>query len=232
MIAPLLLGLLASLHCIGMCGPIAFALPVHQLSFTKKTASIIAYHSGRVITYTTLGLLFGSIGKGLFIAGLQQKLSIILGGILIIGVVFYYLRFSQHLISSKPNIYFSKLKNIFGYLLKTKTIYGFLLLGMLNGLLPCAMVYMALFGAVSTQGMLQGGMFMFWYGVGTIPLMTSMVWVGQWLNSKWKTRFQKSIPILLILMGGVLIIRGLGLDIPYVSPSTLQLFITGNPQCF
>ena len=108
MIAPLLLGLLASLHCIGMCGPIAFALPVHQLSFTKKTASIIAYHSGRVFTYTALGLLFGSIGKGLFIAGLQQKLSIILGGILIIGVVFYYLRFSQHLISSKPNIYFSK----------------------------------------------------------------------------------------------------------------------------
>ena len=105
-------------------------------------------------------------------------------------------------------------------------------MGMLNGLLPCAMIYMALFGATATQGSLYGGLFMLWYGLGTIPLLTLLVWVGNWVNKNFKNKLQKAVPVFLIFTGCLLIVRGLDLDIPYVSPSSLQLFISGNPQCF
>lgn len=89
MIIPLLLGLLGSLHCVAMCGPIALALPVHQFNTTKKTASILLYHLGRISVYIVLGVVFGTVGKGLFIAGFQQNVSIILGILLILGVLFF-----------------------------------------------------------------------------------------------------------------------------------------------
>lgn len=230
MIAPLFLGLLSSLHCIGMCGPIALALPVHHFTFTKKTAYIIAYHGGRIAMYGILGFLFGTLGKGLFIAGFQQNLSIILGVLLIIGVIFFK-KINRSPFLGTNGVYFIRLKWYFSKFLKKKTFPSFVMIGLLNGLLPCAMIYMALFGALSTQGSWQGAEFMIWYGLGTMPLLTVVIGVSQWINAVWKNRMQKLIPIWLIIMGLFLIIRGLGLDIPYISPSTLQLFITANPQC-
>lgn len=230
MIAPLLLGLLSSIHCIGMCGPIALALPIHTMNATKKTACLMAYHLGRIGIYTFLGALFGTIGKGLFIAGFQQNLSVILGILLIIGVVVMKNKLLEKSVFIKTR-YFIRLKSYFGKYLKKKTILSFVVLGSLNGLLPCAMIYMALFGALSTQGTLYGAFFMMWYGLGTIPLLTVVVWVGQWMSSLWKARLQKMIPYLLVVMGIFLIVRGLGLNIPYFSPGALQLFITANPQC-
>lgn len=231
MIAPLLLGLLSSLHCVGMCGPIALALPVHQFSFLKKTTSIILYHLGRIVTYCVLGFIFGSFGKGLFIAVFQQNLSIALGVLLICFVIFNTNTVLKKTISGNSRIFFILRKN-FSNLISKKTLGSFFILGLLNGLLPCAMLYMALFGALSTQGGFYGVFFMLMYGLGTIPLLTAVVWVGQWISSQNTIKFQKTIPVLLCIMGVYLIIRGLGLEIPYLSPGTLQLFITGNPQCF
>lgn len=231
MIAPLLLGLLSSLHCLGMCGPIALALPVHTFSFTKKTSSIILYHLGRILVYSILGLIFGVLGRTLFIAGFQQKLSVILGIGLIVSVLFFSKKmFRLNLFTQ--TVLFSKIKQKFVKYYQQKTLISFLIIGMLNGLLPCAMVYMALFGALSTQGIWQGMWFMFCFGLGTVPLMTTMVWIGQWISQSVRQKILKFVPVLLFIMGGLLILRGMNLDIPFISPSTMQLFITSNPQCY
>lgn len=231
MIIPLFLGLFSSLHCVGMCGPIALALPVHQFSVARKTAYIITYHSGRILTYALLGLLFGLIGKGLFIAGFHQNVSIILGILLIVGVLFFNESKIQNRLYSNSKWYL-KFKSYFGAFIQKKTFSSFLILGLLNGLLPCAMIYMALFGATATQGPWHGALFMLWFGLGTIPLLTAVVWMSQWVNKHFKNKMKKLVPSFLILTGVLLIVRGLGLDIPYLSPSALQLFISGNPQCF
>lgn len=231
MIAPLFLGLLSSLHCVGMCGPIALALPVHQMPIRRKIGSIILYHLGRITTYVFLGMLFGLLGKGLFIAGMQQNLSIILGITLIISVLFFRSKLFKTNLFAQTKI-FTKLKQSFGAFFRERNPFSFLMIGILNGFLPCAMVYMALFGALSTQGLLYGALFMFLYGLGTIPLLNLVVWIGQKITPTQKQKLQKIIPIFLVVIGIFLIIRGLGMDIPYLSPSTLQLFITGNPQCF
>ena len=232
MIIPLLLGLLSSLHCVAMCGPIALALPVHHFKSAKKTVSILLYHVGRISVYVALGCLFGALGKGLFIAGFQQNVSIVLGVSLLIMVIFYNEKKLESLLLNNNAKWYLKFKQTFGKFLHKKTPVSFFVLGMLNGLLPCAMIYMALFGATSTQGFLYGGLFMFWYGLGTIPLVTLLIWLGNLITNVFKNKIKKAVPIFLFLMGIVLIIRGLGLDIPYLSPSNLQLFITANPQCF
>ncbi|RRA96189.1 sulfite exporter TauE/SafE family protein [Paenimyroides viscosum] len=232
MIIPLLLGLLGSLHCVAMCGPIALALPVHQFNTTKKTASILLYHLGRISVYVVLGVVFGTVGKGLFIAGFQQNVSIILGILLILGVLFFNEKKMQNLVLSPNSKAYIKFKNTFGTYIRKKTPVSFVIMGMLNGLLPCAMIYMALFGATATQGSLYGGLFMLWYGLGTIPLLSLLVLMGNWVTNNFKNKFKKAVPVFLIFTGCLLIIRGLNLDIPYLSPSSLQLFISGNPQCF
>lgn len=231
MIIPLLLGLFSSLHCVGMCGPIALALPVHQFDITKKTTCIIIYHLGRILMYALLGVAFGTIGKGLFIAGFHQNVSVILGVLLILGVLFFNESKIQNSIYTNSK-WFVKVKGYFGTFIRKKTLSSFFVLGVLNGLLPCAMIYMALFGATATQGSLHGALFMFWFGLGTIPLLTAVVWMSQWVNKHFKNKMKKIVPTFLILTGVLLIVRGLGLDIPFLSPSTLQLFISGNPQCF
>ncbi len=232
MIIPLLLGLLGSLHCVAMCGPIALALPVHQFNTTKKTASILLYHLGRISVYVVLGVVFGTVGKGLFIAGFQQNVSIILGILLILGVLFFNEKKMQNLVLSPNSKAYIKFKNTFGTYIRKKTPVSFVIMGMLNGLLPCAMIYIALFGATATQGSLYGGLFMLWYGLGTIPLLSLLVLMGNWVTNNFKNKFKKAVPVFLIFTGCLLIIRGLNLDIPYLSPSSLQLFISGNPQCF
>jgi len=232
MIIPLLLGLFGSMHCVAMCGPIALALPVHQFNPTKKTIAILLYHLGRIGIYVLLGVLFGTLGKGLFIAGLQQNVSIILGVILICGVLFLNEKKLQNSILKSNSKWYLKFKNSFGIYIRKKTNTSFLIMGALNGLLPCAMIYMALFGATATQGSLYGGLFMLWYGLGTIPLLTLLVWMGNWVSVHFKNKLRKAVPFFLLVTGCLLIIRGLDLDIPYLSPTTLQLFISGNPQCF
>ena len=232
MIIPLLLGLFGSMHCVAMCGPIALALPVHQFNTTKKTAAILLYHLGRISVYVLLGIIFGTLGKGLFIAGLQQNVSIILGVLLIMGILFFNEKRLQNVVLSSNSKWYLKFKNSFSTYIRKKTLASFVVMGMLNGLLPCAMIYMALFGATATQGSLYGGLFMLWYGLGTIPLLTLLVWMGNWVKRNFKNKLQRAVPVFLFFIGCLLIIRGLDLDIPYLSPSSLQLFISGNPQCF
>lgn len=226
-----ILGLLGSLHCVGMCGPIAFMLPVDRSNSLKKVSQIGVYHIGRLLAYSLIGLAFGLVGKSLNLFGVQQQLSIAVGILMIVVVLIPYRTFAKYNLSKPLNKVISKVKSNLGQALKKKTPDTFLTIGFLNGFLPCGLVYMAVFGAVATGSLLQGSFYMVLFGLGTIPLMTSAIYLGKFLNQTIKQRIQKAIPVFVVIIGVLFILRGLGLGIPYISPAPVVEMATSAIDC-
>lgn len=225
------LGLLGSLHCIGMCGPIAFMLPVDRSNSTKKIVQIVIYHLGRLLAYGLIGLIFGLVGKSLYIFGFQQQLSIIIGVIMIVAVLIPVQTFNKYNFSKPIYKIFSRIKSALGKSLKKKTTDTFLTIGFLNGFLPCGLVYMAVFASITTGMALQGSLYMILFGLGTIPLMTSAIYLGKLLSTSIKQCLQKAIPVFVVVIGLLFIIRGLGLNIPYLSPAPITQTATSAIEC-
>jgi hypothetical protein len=226
-----ILGLLGSLHCVGMCGPIAFMLPLDRSNSIKKISQIGVYHIGRLLAYSLIGLAFGLVGKSLNLFGIQQQLSIAVGILMIVVVLIPYRTFAKYNLSKPLNKVISKVKSNLGQALKKKTPDTFLTIGFLNGFLPCGLVYMAVFGAVATGSLLQGSFYMVLFGLGTIPLMTSAIYLGKFLNQTIKQRIQKAIPVFVVIIGVLFILRGLGLGIPYISPAPVVEVATSAIDC-
>ncbi|TDU39664.1 hypothetical protein BXY82_1694 [Gelidibacter sediminis] len=227
----LIFGLLGSFHCIGMCGPIAFMLPVDRTNSTKKVVQIFTYHFGRILAYSLIGLIFGLVGKSLYIFGLQQQLSILIGVLMIVVVVIPTKTFNKYNFSKPLYKLISKVKTALGQALKKKTADTFLTIGFLNGFLPCGLVYMAVFASLAMSSALQGSLYMALFGLGTIPLMTSAIYLGKFLNTNVKRHIQKAIPVVVIAIGLLFIIRGMGLDIPYLSPAPVTEMAQGEIEC-
>ena len=220
-LSAIILGLMGSLHCVGMCGPIAFMLPVDRTNNFKKISQIFIFHFGRLMAYSIMGILFGFIGKGLYVFGIQQKLSIIIGVLMIVVILIPYKTFNKYNFSKPLYMLISIIKNRLGKALKKKTADTFLTIGFLNGFLPCGLVYMALFGAIAMANPLEGGLYMMLFGAGTIPLMTTAIYFGGFLKGAAKQKIQRLIPVFVVFTGLLFIIRGLGLGIPYVSPKPI-----------
>jgi hypothetical protein len=214
-----------------MCGPIAFMLPLDRTNNVKKFIQIFIYHFGRLSAYGLLGLVFGLLGKGLFVFGMQQKLSIAIGVLMILVIIIPYKTFSKYNFSKPVYKIIGKVKNRLGKELQKKTSDTFLTIGFLNGFLPCGLVYMALFGAIAMGDALQGALYMILFGAGTIPLMTSAIYFSSILKSTAKQKIQKLIPVFVVLIGALFILRGLGLGIPYVSPKPVTEVITAEIEC-
>lgn len=218
LLSALVLGTLGSLHCLGMCGPIAFMLPLDRERKSKKLLQLGMYHAGRLVSYSVLGLLFGSIGKGLYLFGFQQKLSIVMGLLMIVLVLVPAAHLKKINLAKPIYQLISKVKSRLGQALKKRTPDTFLTIGFLNGFLPCGLVYMALVGAIAFGTPLGGALYMLLFGLGTIPLMTGAVVFGSLFKGQISTRVKKAIPVFVVLIGVLFIVRGLGLGIPYVSP--------------
>lgn len=228
----LILGLLGSLHCVGMCGPIAFMLPVDRSNSINKVIQISMYHFGRLMAYGLIGLFFGLVGKSLYIFGLQQQLSIVIGVLMIIVVLIPVNTFNKYNFSKPLFKIISNLKNRLGKALKNKTSDTFLTIGFLNGFLPCGLVYMAVFGAIAvSESAVTSVIYMILFGVGTIPLMTSAIYLGKFLNATVKQRIQKAIPVFVVIIGVLFILRGLGLGIPYISPAPMADMASSTMEC-
>jgi uncharacterized protein len=231
LISAFVLGLLGSFHCVGMCGPIAFMLPVDHTNSYKKTGQIAIYHFGRLMSYSIIGLIFGLVGKGLYIFGLQQQLSIIIGILMIVVVLIPYKTFNKYNFSKPLFKGISKVKSALGKALKKKTPDTFLTIGFLNGFLPCGLVYMAVFAAIASGNTFQGSLYMLFFGLGTMPLMTTAIYFSNILKGTARQRIQKAIPIFVILIGVLFILRGLGLGIPYISPTPIHDMANGAIDC-
>lgn len=226
-----ILGLMGSFHCVGMCGPIAFMLPVDHSRPEKKLLQVFLYHFGRVTSYGIIGLVFGTLGKGLYVFGLQQKLSIIIGALMILIILIPYKTFSKYNFSKPIYGLLSKLKNQMGRELKKKSPDTFLTIGFLNGFLPCGLVYMAVFASIATANPWFGALFMMLFGLGTIPLMTTTIYFGSMLKGKAKKYVQRLIPLFVVLIGLLFILRGMGLGIPYISPAPVTELVSSAIEC-
>jgi len=231
LLSAIVFGLLGSLHCVGMCGPIAFMLPVDRNNNFKKAGQVGIYHFGRLLSYGIIGLIFGFLGKGLYIFGLQQKLSIVIGIVMILLVLIPARYFNRFKLAQPLYRIISKVKSGLGKSLKKKTFDAFLSIGFLNGFLPCGLVYMALVGAIGMGDPLLGGLYMMLFGLGTIPLMTAAVYFGGMLKGAAKQKVQKLIPVFVVIIGALFILRGLGLGIPYVSPKPMTEMVSTDMEC-
>lgn len=217
----LIIGLVGSFHCIGMCGPMALALPLKQDSWSTRVFSAIIYNSGRIITYTFLGAIFGFLGFGLAFWGLQRWVSIAMGGIMILSVIFPPL-FRKIRLGESVDSWLSGLKASLGRLFAIRTNFSVFLIGLLNGFLPCGLVYLALAGAIVSTGPMAGASYMLLFGLGTMPVMMLIPLAGNFASLSFRSAMRKIIPVVIVLVGTLFILRGLNLGIPYLSPQVEQ----------
>jgi sulfite exporter TauE/SafE len=214
-----------------MCGPIAMMLPINQNNSFKKWIQIATYQLGRVVAYASLGLLFGVLGSGFFFAGFQQQLSILVGVLMILIAIIPENKLAQYNFSKPIYKLISTVKTQLGLQFKNKSYKSLFLIGLFNGYLPCGMVYVALFGAMAMNHVFLGSLYMILFGLGTIPLMAVVVNFFKSTSFTFYAKFQKAIPVLMIFMGILFIVRGFGLNIPYFSPSTMNLHIQSEVNC-
>ena len=208
------LGLIGSLHCAGMCGPLALALPATGNTRISFTAGRMAYNAGRVTTYCMLGALFGVIGMTFALAGFQRWTSIVAGGAILIGL----LASTRHTLNTPVSKAVAAVRAALGKLLHRRTMGSIYLLGVLNGFLTCGLVYVACAGAVAAGGFFAGIEYMAAFGLGTVPMMLSLGLVGRMVHTGIRLKFQKLVPACLLVLGLMLVLRGMALGIPYVSP--------------
>jgi hypothetical protein len=217
-IAGFSLGLIGSLHCVGMCGPLSLALPTQYLPKVKRIIALLLYQLGRVITYSTLGFIFGIGGRGVYLAGFQQWFSIATG-ILILFFVAQYWIFRKRSQPHFLNGFYLIIQQSMMKILKGKGMTPFLLFGIGNGFLPCGMIYVALAGALVTTEVYQSVSFMAGFGFGTLPAMMAVSSFKQFFGAQTRTSLRKAVPVFVSLMAVILILRGMNLGIPFVSPS-------------
>lgn len=224
-------GLLSSFHCIGMCGPIALMLPVDRANKQKQFFQIFSYHFGRIFTYSFFGFLFGLIGKGISLSGFQQQLSIFAGVFIILITLLPHL-LKKMKRSNKISSLLLKIKSSLGQELKRKGNDTFFIIGFLNGFLPCGLLYMAIIGALATTDVYNGIFYMVLFGLGTVPLMTAFIYLGNFTKSNWKPVINKVIPIALVCIGVLFVLRGLELGIPFVSPQPILELANASQSCY
>lgn len=218
-----LLGFLGSFHCLGMCGPIALAISSQDNSRFLKNK--ILYNLGRTGTYSLLGFFIGIIGYSLQLAGIQQWISVILGVVIIFMAVFYK-KSEKYITGSGFFGLVGIVKKKLGRFLKMGGAWAFFAGGLINGLLPCGMVYIALLASLALQDPLVGAVYMFAFGMGTIPLMLMVMFSKKMLSLNLRQGFLQAMPYLAVGIGMLFILRGSGLGIAYVSPK-LQNFVYG-----
>lgn len=211
------LGLVGSAHCVGMCGPLVLALPVQGLGVLQQSIRVGMYHAGRIMIYALGGLLFGLLGRRVYLAGWQQGLSVALGISILCWVVLKGFR-GRLRIRGLFSHFYDLLQASMVKLWKSPGRGKFLLLGIANGLLPCGMVYMAIAAALTSQTIPQAVGFMAFFGLGTLPMLLGLQITGRMVSISLRQQIRKALPYLTAGLAVVLILRGLNLGIPFLSP--------------
>lgn len=217
-----MIGLLGSVHCIGMCGPLAFAVPSLKQGWFFMVLDKLIYQFGRILAYCTLGIFIGLIGQQIWLAGFQQGISILSGVLIVLAACsrIFKLRF----LKDNPSFMLAPFNKMFNYALKHKA--NHLIIGFINGFLPCGFVYLALAGALNTANLQSSVSYMFWFGLGTLPLMFIATLGIGFTGTMFRRKINKVVPYLMLCIGIWFILRGLTLNIPYLSPAA-----TGISNC-
>jgi uncharacterized protein len=215
-IAGFTLGLFGSLHCVGMCGPLALALPASHAGRNKHITASVFYNAGRVATYSVLGLLFGLIGKSFSFIGYQQLFSITIGSIMLMITVLHF-GFRQTYQPQWFRDFTWKIQSVIATSLQHN--HNSFFTGMANGLLPCGMVYAAIAGALVSKSLTASVLFMASFGAATVPAMLLLMLFGTSMSLHMRIKLRKLMPYVMCMVAALLILRGMNLGIPYISPA-------------
>lgn len=212
-----MLGLVSSAHCIGMCGPLALALPLQHFSgSTRRFIGVLLYNSGRITSYLLLGILFGWLGRNLLVPGVQQWIAIIAGAVMIIISLLSVTKGAHYRVPYLQKI-FKPVYLLLNYCMKQKQLPGIYLLGIANGLLPCGLVYIAATGAFMWGDTAKGLVFMAFYGLGTVPAMAGLSLLGYAVSLPVRNIIRRAAPCIALFAGVLLLLRGLNLNIPFIA---------------
>ena len=222
MLTGLVLGLMGSFHCVGMCGPIALSLPLRGNTFAGKALGGILYNLGRTVTYGIMGALFGLIGQGFQLMGFQRWISIAMGALMIISILLPSL--TKGLDWSRWIPFSGNVRKGIQQLFQRKSNAALFFIGLLNGLLPCGLVYMAVAGAIGIGDFYLGIGFMVLFGLGTLPMLLAVSLLGSLITISVRKRINQVIPYVVVIIGMLFVLRGLSLGIPYISPSQEKLY--------
>jgi sulfite exporter TauE/SafE len=218
-----IVGLVGSAHCAGMCGPIALALPLKSDNWFTRVSGGLVYNVGRIITYMLLGAIFGMLGKGLHMAGFQLWASIVIGILMIVMVVVPLIFKKMPSLSNVFEGYSARLLGGFRNMFRKGGTFSLFGIGLLNGILPCGLVYVAVAGAINTGDVFLAMLYMALFGAGTIPVMLAVSMAGTMISLKLRIFVNKLSPYVIVLLGVLFILRGLSLGIPYISPKAEAL---------
>jgi sulfite exporter TauE/SafE len=207
-------GLLGSLHCLGMCGPLALALPVGGLSPRRAALARLVYSLGRVGTYAALGLAVGWLGQRVALGGFARGVSLAAAVLLLVA------QLPSHWVPVQPLRAASvALRQRVMPLLRRRSLVGMAGLGVVNGLLPCGVLYVALANAAASATPGHGALCMILFGAGTLPAFAAVWLLPQTLNANFRHRIQRLMPVVPFVVAALLLLRGLNLGIPYLSPA-------------
>jgi uncharacterized protein len=214
MITALLMGLTGSLHCAGMCGPIVWVMPFHGMSGMRKWAGIFLYHAGRISMYAFMALVLHSF-RSLFQPQWQQYVSIGIGGLLLLIGLLYFIP-GNKLQMKLP--YTRYIQQKLGKFIGDPSLTGLLLAGVMNGLLPCGLVYIALSSTIALPHTTDAVLLMYIFGAGTLPMLVGLTVVRNKVSFLQRFKIRRFVPVLMFLFGCLFVLRGMNLGIPYLSP--------------
>lgn len=220
-VAGILIGLAGSLHCVGMCGPIAVALPGGAASGWRYVAGRSGYLVGRIITYSAIGAVVGAGAGAVTIAGSESVVSIVAGSLMVATGVLQ-LVWHRSVLPQGPLLRLTTpVRTALQRLLQHHRVAALTGIGMLNGLLPCGLVLSAALGAAAVGDPVStpwsGAAFMAAFGLGTLPSMGLLSFGGGWLLQRLPS-YRIAMPVVAFLLGALLVVRGMNLGIPMVSP--------------
>lgn len=213
-----ILGISGSLHCLGMCGPLVMSFHFPAKDKSQKLLFGLAYHLGRVFTYTLLGAILGGLSSVFSLIGFQQGFSIIVGVLMLLFLIFPKLAQKVTVLQKIYQYVITPIRGKVAYLFSHKNYASTLLMGIFNGFLPCGLVSVALAGALASGSVLTGGLFMTFFGLGTVPMLLALTFSQHLIPETFRTRLQQYAPVMVGVLAILLIFRGLDLGIPYISP--------------
>lgn len=203
-VSSFLMGVFSGGHCLGMCGPLVLALPVDEKSVWKSVWLRIVYNSGRVFMYTLLGALTGSVAWLFDLPKLQANIATA-SGLLLIAVALFQLM-PQFRLGVFSRLHAALFK-VVSPLIQKGGVLRFWVLGMLNGVLPCGMVAGALMVSIAAQNLGMSMLSMFFFGLGTFPLMLIFSMMGIYLSARVRKTLSWAGPLYAIVLGVLLLLR-------------------------
>ncbi|HCZ35659.1 MAG TPA: hypothetical protein DHV26_06985 [Cytophagales bacterium] len=222
----LVLGLAGSLHCAGMCSPLAMAVTARKPFMLHK----VVYNTGRVLIYGLMGILAAAFGSLFSLRAYQGVLSFAMGAIFLLMGVGAITGVNIPLFTAGVNKLTIKLKQLFGFWLHKKQTSAVFVMGMLNGLLPCGLTYLALTYCFILPAATDGFIFMLLFGLGTWPVMVGFSWL-MGLGFKSLTRYYHRMAMLSFILVGVWLMARVFVHHPAAQHNALGKTLTGEVIC-